>query len=52
MSPLLFLQFIDDMRFVVPETLKVALFADDVSYSMRSPSSQNAAPPKMVLNAD
>ncbi len=30
LSPLLFLQYIDDLRSVVPETVKVALFADDV----------------------
>ncbi len=31
MSPLLFLLYIDDLRSVVRETVKVALFADDVS---------------------
>ncbi len=30
LSPLLFLLNIDDLRSVVPETVKVALFADDV----------------------
>ncbi len=31
LSPLLFLLYIDDLRSVVLETVKVALFADDVS---------------------
>ncbi len=31
LSPLLFLLYIDGLRSVVPETVKVALFADDVS---------------------
>ncbi len=31
LSPLLFLLYIDDLRFIVPETVKVALFADAVS---------------------
>ncbi len=31
LSPLLFFLYIDDLRPVVPETVKVALFADDVS---------------------
>ncbi len=60
-SPLLFLLNIGDLRSVVPETVKVALFAIDVSFvnSYRnslaaekafrndwSPSSQNGAPPR------
>ncbi len=35
LSPLLFLLCIDDLRSVVPETVKVALFADDVSLISR-----------------
>ncbi len=31
LSPLLFLLYIDDLRSAVPETVKVALLADDVS---------------------
>ncbi len=31
LSPLPFLLYIDDLRSIVPETVKVALFVDDVS---------------------
>ncbi len=31
LSPLLFLLYMDDLRSVVPETVKMALFTDDVS---------------------
>ncbi len=67
LSPLLFLLYIDDLRSVVPETVKVALFADDVSLNSSYHNKQVAekelqravtavvdwsTSKKMVLNAD
>ncbi len=67
MPPLLFLLYVDDWRFVVPETLKVTLFADDVSLISSHHNklvaekelqhavtavAECSASKKMVLNAD
>ncbi len=67
LSPLLFLLYIDDLRSVVPETVKVAIFADDVSLISSNHNKLVAekelkravtavadwsASKKMVLNAD
>ncbi len=67
MSPQLFLLYINDLRSVVPETVKVALFADDVYltsihhnklvaekelYRAVTAVAETSTSEKMVLNAD
>ncbi len=42
MSPLLFLLYIDDLRRVIPKSVEVAMFADDVSLFSSHPNKEIA----------